>query len=247
MVNSNWDKLSEFFNIRIADGEIQGGSMDNILIGWPPILKAIQRNFSSTKGKYALDYGCGTGEFCFKLNELGFSVTGIDSSKKMITKARQYLPKQVKTIVGELNKVEKQRFDLITSIQVFQFIENIESLIAGFDKLLNHDGLIVFATFNIDFVKNCIRDNVLLVDFDSNKNPKNGWFMLGENIRIPVFVRTAKEYKEYFSRLGYDCLLEEYPPFTKEFLEKYPLKVSENQVAPSENPEFMILAFVKEV
>lgn len=245
---NQWDILSTFFDVRKVNGKVQGGAMDNILVACPPIIKFINKYYTSKKEKKVLDFGCGVGEFCYKLHELGFDVTGIDSSKSMISKARGILPEIVKTIIGDVNDInQKTQFDLITSIQVFQFIENFTEFIKKLDKHLRQDGPIIFAVFNIDFVRNCIKENILLMDFDSGNRPQKGFFVLGDKIRIPVYIRTAEEYKKTFKDLGYKCILEEYPPFTKAFLEKYPLQVSKTQVAPSKDPEFMIMGFKKSI
>jgi len=204
---NQWDTLSDFFDVRIKNGQIQGGAMDNILIAWPPIIKCINEYFPDKIGLEALDFGCGVGEFCFKLNKLGFKVTGIDSSKKMIKKASSYLPKDIKLIQGSSDKLlTKNKYDLITSIQTLQFIRNIRKTISHFDKALKPNGLLIFAVFNPQFVKNCIKENVLLVDFDSRINPKKGFFCLGDKIRIPTYIRTASEYISILKEKGFKKL-----------------------------------------
>jgi len=244
---NQWDILSDFFDVRIKNGEIQGGAMDNILIAWPPIIKCIKKHYPDTKGLSALDFGCGVGEFCFKLHKLGFKVTGIDNSEKMIKKAKSYLPKDITLIHGKSDRIQtKEKYDLITSIQTLQFIEDIRKTISNFDKALKPKGLLIFAVFNPQFVLNCIKENVLLVDFDSETNPKKGFFCLGDKIRIPTYIRTASEYISMLKEKSFKKILETYPPFTKSFLKKYPLKVPPDKLAPSKDPEYMILGFVKQ-
>jgi len=135
---------------------------------------------------------------------------------------------------------------LITSIQRFQFVRNSRKTLSNLDKALKPNGLLIFAVFNQQFVKNCIRENVLLIDFDSDTKPKKGFFCLGDKIRIPTYIRIAKEYESMLTDKGYKKVLESYSPFTKEFLKKYPLKIPPDKVAPSEDSEYMILGFVKE-
>lgn len=244
---NQWDVLSEFFDVRVKNDEVQGGAMDNILVAWPPIVRCIKKYFPKRKGLEALDFGCGVGEFCYELHKMGFDVTGVDSSKKMIKKAGSYLPKEINLIRGDSDKLlTKKKYNLITSIQTFQFIGNIRKVLSNLDKVLKPNGLLIFAVFNPQFVKNCIREYVLLVDFDSDTKPKKGFFCLGDKIRIPTYIRTAKEYESILTEKGYKKVLEKYPSFTKEFLEKYPLKVPPDKVAPSKDPEYMILGFVKE-
>lgn len=219
--------------------------MDNILVAWSPIVRTILKTFKNPKGKKALDFGCGVGEFCYKLHQLGFTVTGIDSSPRMIKKARKYLHKSVNLVIGDSSKIpQDSSFDFIASIQTFQFIENIKQTVNNLDRALNPNGIIVFATFNPKFAINCIKEKVLLVDFDSDTKPTKGTLQLGD-IRIPTYIRTAKEYDELFFDLGYSKILEEYPPLTKGFLEKYPLRVPPDKIAPAKDPEHMILGYKK--
>ncbi|MEA3357029.1 MAG: methyltransferase domain-containing protein [Patescibacteria group bacterium] len=243
---NQWDVISNFFDVRVKDDKVQGGAMDNILIAWPPIVHYINKYFPQINELDALDFGCGVGEFCYKLDQMGFNVTGIDSSGRMIKKASSYLPKKINLIKGNSNILSPtHKYDVIASIQTVQFIRNIKKTLSNLDKTLKRNGLMIFTTFNPKFVKNCIRDNVLLVDFDSDTNPKKGFFCLGDEIRIPTYIRTAEEYENMLTDIGYKKVFEDYPPFTKEFLKKYPLKVPPNKVAPSKDPEYMILGFVK--
>lgn len=243
---NQWDTLSEFFNVRVKNNKVQGGAMDNILIAWPPIIRCIKRQLVRRKRLEALDFGCGVGELCYKLLKMGFNTTGIDNSQKMVEKASSYLPKKIRLIKGTSDTlITKKKYDLITSIQTLQFIKNIRKTFSHFDKALKPNGLLIFAVFNQQFVKNCIKENVLLVDFDSNINPKEGYFCLGDKVRIPTYIRSAEEYKNMLKARGYRKILETYPPFTKKFLAKYPLKIPPNKIAPSKDPEYMILGFVK--
>lgn len=243
---NQWNKLSDFFDVKVSGDEIQGGAMDNILIAWPPILNLIKEYFPEREGLKALDFGCGVGEFCIKLDKLGFKVIGFDSSSGMINKARSYVSKDIELFKGSISELGKSgKYDLITSIQAFQFIDDIINTIEQLDSLLKPGGLFIFATFNPQFVINCINENVLLVDFDSTDNPKKGFMQLGDDIRIPTFIRNAKEYEKIFAKFNYKKILEDYPPLTKSFLEKYPLRVPPDKLAPSKDPEHLIMGFKK--
>ncbi len=59
------------------------------------------------------------------------------------------------------------------------------------------------------------------------------------SVRIPIYIRTAEEYNQLLQPLGFEPLLEEYPPFTQEFLKKYPSS------DPTDVPEFLILGYKK--
>jgi 2-polyprenyl-3-methyl-5-hydroxy-6-metoxy-1,4-benzoquinol methylase len=82
-----WDILAETtFNTNVSIADIESNAADNIIISWPVIIDCIQQYVTLNSISKALDFGCGVGLFSRKLNELGFSVTGVDSSISMIDK-----------------------------------------------------------------------------------------------------------------------------------------------------------------
>ena len=109
--NNPWDVLSQYFDTYASDEKIRSGAADNILIAWPPIVDLIEKRFPTRKGCRAVDFGCGAGGFCNKLFKLGFSVTGVDSSKEMIRVARKNSPAEIEYVVGNdevLNRLPKK-------------------------------------------------------------------------------------------------------------------------------------------
>src|SRR3989344_2898206 len=96
-----WDLLSKkTFNTHRKDGQIDPAAADNILIAWPVILKEISQEYPNPKDIKVLDFGCGTGGFCNKLNSLGFNITGIDPSIEMINTARKHSPSSIHYLLG---------------------------------------------------------------------------------------------------------------------------------------------------
>ena len=77
-------------------------------------------------------------------------------------------------------------------------------------------------------------------DFDSVDDPKKGFINFDEGICIPTFIRDADEYDAILKQLGMAKQLEEYPPFTQEFLEQYPID------RPTNESEYLILGYSKE-
>ena len=77
----------------------------------------------------------------------------------------------------------------------FPFIENIKTLFRLMIQALHPNGILVFADFNNDWVKECLRIKVSFADFDSDENPKKGRITFGD-IRIPVFLRSFNTYDE---------------------------------------------------
>ncbi|MBN1968885.1 MAG: methyltransferase domain-containing protein [Candidatus Delongbacteria bacterium] len=229
-----WDKMSERFNVHKQD-KIDASAADNIIIAWPIFLKELN-SFSEAK---ILDFGCGTGGFCNKLNELGHNVTGIDTSEKMINHAKLNSPQKIKFIVegkDELNRIN-EKFDIITSIMVFQFIEDIESYLSIFSKILNEKGKLIFATINPDFVKRASEIRYKNIHEENESVTANMDF--GQDIVFKIFARSENEYKKLFEKYGLKFNSVYYPEFTEEFVKKYDWKL------PYDVPEFLIMSFLK--
>lgn len=229
---NKWDNLGDDF-YQYADEENLGNHLtDNILTAWPVFVQIINDNISKSSKKTALDFGCGTGGFCKQLYKLEFDVTGIDVSHRMIASAKKNLSKRIRLIVGDSTSLEtRTKFDLITSIQVFQFIENIEQTISNLDKLLKNDGLLIFTVYNPKFIlkhkffKLVYKDKYIL--------------HIPKVLNMDVFIRDAKDYETILEKLGYKMISEQYPEFTDDFLKKYDLGLTKA------DKEFMVLAFRK--
>ncbi len=235
-----WDKMAGMFGGAKGREEVPKGIADNVLISFPKMIELIQKNFPITKGRRALDFGCGTGRFTKELYELGFLVTAIDISPEMISAARQYLPKDVRLLTGSLDQIrEEKTFDLVTASMVFQFIREVDISLRALSRLIKPAGILALSVFNPPFVADLLKAKVLFKDFDSVDFPTHGLMELVQGTRIPVYLRGAEEYTGLLTCLGYEKISEAVPPFTEEFLAKYPAPF------PTQNPEFLILGFQK--
>ena len=235
-----WDTMAGMFGGDKGREEIPKGIADNVLIAFPKMIELIQKNFPITKGRRALDFGCGTGRFSKKLHELGFWVTGVDISSEMIGAARQYLPQDIKLLIGSPDQIPGDgTFDLVAASMVFQFIREIDIPLREIARLMKPAGILIFSVFNPQFVANLLKAGMLFKDFDSVDFPSCGLLELVKGTRIPVYLRGADEYTGLMMCLGYEKIFEATPPFTKEFLAKYPVPF------PTRDPEFLILGFQK--
>ena len=234
-----WDTLSRLFAGETTADGIPQGAADNILLAWPPILHAVDMVFDRTKRLAFLDFGCGSGDFCRKLADLGHSVTGSDPAVKMRQAAARRVPDSVQLVApGELFARSKL-FDVISAIMVFPFIERIEETVAQLLALMKPSSLLVFAVFNPPFVTNLLAQGMLFHSFDTTAHPARGVMELVKGIPVPVYIRSADEYIALLGRRGKEiCRLR--PPFTPGFLEKYPAPFS------TKDSEFLIQGFVKE-
>ena len=235
-----WDKMAGIFGGAKDREEVPKEIAENVLIAFPKMIELIRKNFPIMKGRRALDFGCGTGRFSKELYKLGFWVTGIDISSEMINAARQYLPGDVRLLAGSLDQIQEEpTFDLVAASMVFQFIREIDVSLRALDRLIKPAGILVLSVFNPPFVANLLKVKVLFKDFDSMDFPTHGLMELVKGTRIPVYLRGAEEYAGLLRCLGYEKIFEAVPPFTEEFLAKYPVSF------PTRDPEFLVMGFQK--
>src|SRR4051794_31492088 len=214
-----WDALSDYFDTSKAEDEIPAGAADNILIAWPVILQFIATYVPALRGRRVLDYGCGAGSFAQRLHGYGAQGTGIDPSPAMIAKAQAAYGTGVTFLVGDSGLLRSlPPFDLITSIMALQFVADLPTLFADLTQAIMPGGHLIFAVHNPAF----FQGDVLLFS--------NG-------VEVPIFIRSAGDYHAVAEPAGLEPLLEPYPPFTPEFLARYP------SYAGRAAPEYLILGY----
>ena len=227
---NQWNQLKDVFGAAGGENEIPECAADNICIAWPSILKCIANEYPDFGNKSVLDFGCGGGLFCNKLSSIGFQVTGYDESDELIKKAA--LNTCTDIIVTDSKSVMSTngKYEIITSIMVLQFIEDINSAIDSILSVLKPDGLIVFAVFNPKFVEDNLNGDV----FTGFKNVQSGYMELQKGLKIPVFNRDDAEYRRMFGDRGLEEVYLDCPVFTKEFLREHEMpfvtKHSEYQI-----------------
>jgi SAM-dependent methyltransferase len=216
-----WDRLSDYFDTSKDEGEIPAGAADNILIAWPVIFCFIATQIPTLSGKRALDYGCGAGGFAQRLRSSGCHVTGIDSSRAMIATATRASGEGVAFRVGDAALLRQlPPFALIVSIMALQFVADIDALLAAFAAAIETNGCLIFAVHNPAYLS-------------------GETLRFSNGVAVPIFIRSAAEYHAIARRAGFEPLLEEYPPFTEEFIARYPT------YAGRAAPEYLILGYRK--
>ncbi len=223
-----WDELSEVFNTHKEN--MYQGAVDNIYTVWPVILGYAKKNFKKNK-LYALDYGCGTGMFCKELKCLGFETYGTDISQKMIAVAKEHLKGKIEFFVGGpeivLKLSEHMKFNLITSIMVFQFVKDIKKCIKTISNSLAKEGHIIFAVHNPKKLE--------------ERGVKGKFEIPDTRKTVPIFKRNAEDYDKIFRDLRFKKTVEKYPKTSKKFLEKYTQRDS------LKIPKYMILGYKRMV
>lgn len=111
-----------------------------------PILLAM---LPDLHGKNILDIGCGMGQHAKQYSDMGAkSVLGIDISEKMLGYAREHFyadnityRQMVLEDIGELN----QKFDLVTSSLVFDYVKDFDKLMEDVYAIMEDGARFVFS------------------------------------------------------------------------------------------------------
>lgn len=118
----------------------------NDLLETPILLSMIP----DVKGKAVLDIGCGMGQHAKQYSDMGAkTVLGIDISEKMLRYAREN--NSAKNIVymrmamEDLDELD-EKFDLVTSSLVFDYIEDFDDLLKKIYNLMDGSAKLVFST-----------------------------------------------------------------------------------------------------
>ncbi len=109
------------------------------------------RMLKPLEGKRALDVGCGAGLLCEPLARLGADVTGLDAARENITAAKAHASPQGLSIDYKNVAIEnfgKTDYDLVTSLEVIEHVEDPPAFIAGLAGALATDGLMILSTPN---------------------------------------------------------------------------------------------------
>ncbi len=99
-----------------------------------------------------LDYGCGTGFTLTRpLGQNGDRILGVDPHPPTVAMAvKQNLYDNVRYAVGDLNDLLKwnDRFDVIICSEVVEHLQEPETYLEGFNKLLNTPGILIVSVPN---------------------------------------------------------------------------------------------------
>lgn len=106
-------------------------------------------SFTPLAGRSALDVGCGAGLLCEPLARLGAHVTGIDAAPESIAVARDHAGElNIEYLAGGIERVAGRRFDLVTSLEVIEHVNDSAGFVAGLAQALAPGGLLVLSTPN---------------------------------------------------------------------------------------------------
>ena len=116
-------------------------------------LKFIAKNIN-IKELNVLDIGCGGGILTESIAKKGAHITGIDMSKESIEVATQHAYENNLEInyflsnAEEFSKKSRDKFDLITCMELLEHVPNPQSIIEASKKMVKPGGHIFFSTIN---------------------------------------------------------------------------------------------------
>jgi ubiquinone/menaquinone biosynthesis C-methylase UbiE len=116
-----------------------------------------------------LDVGCGTGDLCFLLAEMGHNVTGIDLSQKMLERARSKARVKKFEISFETGDAENppfndDTFDVVFNRHLLWTLPNPDTALSNWKRVLGKDGKV----FVIDGIWNDGSVNTKMRNFTSD-------------------------------------------------------------------------------
>lgn len=118
------------------------------------IVLGMIRQLGLPQGARALDAGCGPGAYLNPLLDMGFEVSAMDQSDKMVEEARLGLDQRYASRVtfktGKLESVpfESERFDLATNIAVLMYVEDGAQAVAELHRVLKPGGTLIITVDN---------------------------------------------------------------------------------------------------
>ena len=150
--NIDTEEVKKFSDL--ADGWWQSDGPFRTLHDINPVRTAYIEKFIPITNLKILDIGCGGGLLCETLARLGAMVTGIDASGESIETARTHAESENLHIEYKTCTVEnfisqtKEKFDVITCMELLEHVPHPESLITSCEKLLKPGGDAFFSTIN---------------------------------------------------------------------------------------------------
>ncbi len=170
-----------------------------------------------------LDLACGKGRHSVFLNEIDYTVTGVDLSENSITHAKQFENENLKFEVHDMRAPFAQQFDaifnLFTSFGYFEDEQDNLDTLKSIQNSLNETGFGVIDFMNVNYViDNLVPQETKTVDaitFHIKRFVKDGFINkeinftdAGEQFSYTERVRvlTLQDFERYFETIGITLL-----------------------------------------
>ena len=139
-ITRRWDDSSATYDDHAGHGIKSEGEKE----AW----KAVFKKALPMGAKEILDVGCGTGELSLLLAEMGYRVTGLDLSEKMLEKARAKATAMNLNIRYEMGDAENppyetNTFDAVFNRHVLWTLPNPQKALEGWKRVLKDGGRVM--------------------------------------------------------------------------------------------------------
>jgi len=153
-------------------------------------VKFLDKLFKNYHCKEVLDIGCGTGNHAIRLASLGYRVTGVDLSDKMLEIARSKIHnRKIDLKQGDMRDIarifQEERFDgayMLGNVAYhLNSDEDARCVLKGIHKVLKASGVFVFNARNAKKMNESYLDNLLLDHIVNDQEVQIA--VLGHNVR----------------------------------------------------------------
>lgn len=119
----------------------------------PYFRSVLERQSENLPGRCLLDVGCGGGILTEEFAGMGFEVTGLDPSERLLEVAREHATANGLNIdyqegYGHKLPFEDQTFDIVACCDVLEHIKNWDAVIDEIARVLKNKGIFLFDTIN---------------------------------------------------------------------------------------------------
>jgi 2-polyprenyl-6-hydroxyphenyl methylase/3-demethylubiquinone-9 3-methyltransferase len=119
----------------------------------PYFQRILKQKFENSHGKRLLDLGCGGGLLAEEFTLMGFDVTGIDPSDKLIEVARSHAAQsglKINYLTGNGDKLpyENETFEVVACCDVLDHVQEWDTVIGEIARVLKPDGIFIYDTIN---------------------------------------------------------------------------------------------------
>ncbi len=155
------------------------------------------------KGKRVLDAGCGPGVYAEQLVRRGATVVAIDISDRMLAHARERL--HGRATVRKVNLEEPLtmfsdgEFDLVNAPLCLDYIQDWDTLLRDFFRLLKPGGILVVSTGHPSFDAEYFQTSRY---FEVEKVVCE-WRGFGVHVQMPGYRRSLQDYMMAFVKAGF--------------------------------------------
>jgi SAM-dependent methyltransferase len=157
-------------------------------------------------GRRILDAGCGSGPLFAALRDLGATVTGFDSSTKMLELARRRLGDGADLRVADLGRplpFPDGAFDDVIASLVLHYLEDWTAPLAELRRVLKPGGRLIVSVDHPFAINLMHREAGDKADYFATSNRTEEWAMGGQTARMSFWNRPLHAMTDAFTAAGF--------------------------------------------